>query len=235
MNRSFSKAILDAVQGGKLPLAADVKPLSPRDGELLRDRDPVEMAKTLEAAGVCALSVVTEQVHFGGSLDLLRRVSDAVCVPVLRKDFITSVRQIDETIEAGASAVLLTLATIPELEIGGLYRRSLALGLEPVVEVHTETELHLALGLMPGPAIIGINNRDITALEKDDGDVSVTEALAPLVPEGVAILSESSILTPAEARRAYGAGAHAVLVGTALWKAADPGACAREFAGREGG
>jgi indole-3-glycerol phosphate synthase len=234
MSRSFSQAVLVAVESGKLPLAADIKPFSPRDGELVGGRDPADMARTLEAAGVCALSVVTEQAHFGGSLDLLRRVTDAVSLPVLRKDFITSARQIDETIDAGAAAVLLTLATIPELEITGLYRRAISLGLEPLVEVHTEGELRFALGLTPRPGIIGINNRDITALEKDDGDVTVTEELAPLVPDGVAILSESSILTPDEARRAYEAGAHAVLVGTAILQAADPAACAREFAGQRG-
>lgn len=235
MSLSFSRAVRSAADKGRLPLVADIKPASPRDGALVAGRDPVEMALVLEKAGVCALSVVTESVHFGGSLDLLCRVSEAVSLPVLRKDFITAAHQIDETISAGASAILLTVATIPELEITGLYRRAISLGLEPLLEVHTENELRFALGLVPRPEILGINNRDITALEMDDGDVGLTEELAPLVPEGVAILSESSILTPEDARRAYESGAHAVLVGTALLQADDPADCAREFAGTRGG
>lgn len=235
MSRAFSIAVLSAADSGKLPLAADIKPFSPRDGELFADRDPVDLAKALEAAGVCALSVVTEPIHFGGSLDLLTRVANAVSLPVLRKDFITSAQQIDETIDAGADAVLLTVATMPELKITGLYRRAISLGLEPLVEVHTESELRFALGLVPRPEIIGINNRDITTLEKDDGNVSVTEELANLVPDGVAILSESSILTPDDAQRAYEAGAHAVLVGTAILQAEDPAACVRDFTGQRSG
>jgi indole-3-glycerol phosphate synthase len=235
MKRSFSGSILTASASGLLPLAADIKPASPRDGELVSGRDPVELALNLEKAGVCALSVVTEPERFGGSMELLRLVAGAVSLPVLRKDFITSARQIDETVESGASAVLLTVATIPELEIPGLYRRAVSLGLEPVVEVHTAAELHFALGLEPKPTVVGINNRDITVLEKDDGDVRVTETLAPLVPEGIAILSESSMLTPGDVARALAAGAHAVLVGTAVLLASDPGERARELAGFAGG
>lgn len=235
MSRSFSQAILNTAESGKLPLVADIKPVSPRDGKLAAGRDPVELAKVLEDAGVCALSVVTEPVHFGGSLDLLRQVADAVAIPVLRKDFISSAYQIDETISSGAASVLFIVATMPELEITSLYNRALSLGLEPLVEVHTESELRFALGLVPRPEVIGINNRDITALEKDDGDVGLTEQLAPFVPEGVAVLSESSIMTPDDARRAYEAGAHAVLVGTAVLQAADPANCVRSFAGQRGG
>jgi len=231
MNRSFSDNILYAAERGKLPLAADIKPVSPRDGQLVSGRDPVSLARILEEAGVCALSVVTESAHFGGSMELLRQVVGAVSLPVLRKDFITSVGQIDETLDAGAAAVLLTLSTIPEVAVPGLYQRAVSLGLEPLVEVHTASELGFALGLEPRPAIIGINNRDITALEKDDGDVQVTEMLAPHVPEGIAILSESSILAPDDANRAFAAGAHCVLVGTAILQAEDPGARARELSG----
>jgi indole-3-glycerol phosphate synthase len=235
MSRSLSEAILSAAEHRRLPLAVDIKAVSPRDGKLMAGRDPVNLARTLEDAGVCALSVVTEPVYFGGSVDLLREVAGAVSLPVLRKDFITSAWQVDETLETGAAAILLTIATIPELEVAGLYRRAVSLGLEPLVEVHTESELRFALAMEPRPAIIGINNRDITALEQDGGDVSVTETLAPLVPDGVAILSESSILTPDDARRALRAGAHAILVGTAILQAEDPASRVLELAGQTGG
>ncbi|HSG04913.1 MAG TPA: indole-3-glycerol-phosphate synthase TrpC, partial [Nitrospiria bacterium] len=109
------------------------------------------------------------------------------------------------------------------------------LGMEPLVEVHTPQELHFALGLTPEPTVIGINNRDITRLEKDDGDVGVTELLAPLVPEGVVILSESAMLTPEDVARAFAAGADGVLVGTAVLQAEDPAAFVAELVRDTGG
>lgn len=217
---TLSSAILAARDSGRVPIMVDIKPVSPRDGALVGLRDPSQLACSLVEAGACALSVVTEPENFGGSVDMLRRVAHAVEVPVLRKDFIGSPEQIDETLEAGAAAVLLTLATIPELALPGLYRRVEALGLEAVVEIHTEEELKLATGLEP--TIIGINNRNILQLEKDSGDVRITEKLAPLVPEGVVILSESSLLTAQDIQRAFTAGADAVLVGTAILQSEDP-------------
>ena len=235
MSDAFSRAILGARENGRFPLVADIKPVSPRDGALVGSRDPVDLAKELEQAGVCALSVVTEAQHFGGSLQMLRDVASAVSLPVLRKDFLRSPEDVDESLEAGAAAVLLTLSTVSELESPGLYRRIVSLGMEPLVEVHTAAELHFVLGLTPQPTIIGINNRDITRLEKDDGDVGITEALAPLVPDGVAILSESAMLTPGDVSRAFAAGAHGVLIGTAVLQAADPTAVVAKLARGLGG
>ena len=162
---------------------------------------------------------------------MLQAVSTSTSLPVLRKDFLRSPGDVDQSLEAGASAVLMTLATISELDAPGLYRRVLALGMEPLVEVHTVEELRFALGLTPVPTILGINNRDITRLEKDDGDVEITETLAPLVPDGVAVLSESAMLTPRDVARALAAGADGVLVGTAVLQAADPAAAVKELAG----
>jgi indole-3-glycerol phosphate synthase len=235
MSNAFSRAILEARENGRFPLVADIKPVSPRDGALVGNRDPVALAKELEQAGVCALSVVTESEHFGGSIQMLRDVVSSVSLPVLRKDFLRSPEDVDESLEAGAAAVLLTLSTIAELESPGLYRRIVSLGMEPLVEVHTPEELHFTLGLNPLPSIIGINNRDITRLEKDDGDVGVTESLAPLVPDGMAILSESAMLTPGDVSRAFAAGAHGVLVGTAVLQAADPAALVAQLTKGTGG
>ncbi len=235
MSNAFSRAILGAREKGRVPLVVDIKPVSPRDGDLVGSRDPAALARMLDAAGVCALSVVTEPEHFGGSLDMLREVASSVSLPVLRKDFLRSPEDVDASLEAGAAAVLLTLSTVHELEVPGLYRRIHSLGMEPLVEVHTSQELHFALGLTPEPTVIGINNRDITRLEKDDGDVGVTELLAPLVPEGVAILSESAMLTPEDVARAFAAGADGVLVGTAVLKAEDPAAFVAELVRDTGG
>ena len=219
---SLSGSILAARIRGTVPLMADIKPISPRDGDLIGQRKAADLALSLVEAGACALSVVTEPENFGGSLKMLEEVARTVPVPVLRKDFIISPDQIDESIEAGASAILLTLATIPELDLPGLFRRAQSLGIEPLVEVHSREEMKLALGL--DPSIVGINNRDILKLEKDPGDVRVTEKLAPMVPEGVVTISESSLLTGSDIRRALDAGADAVLVGTAVLQAEDPAA-----------
>lgn len=218
----LSEAIREAAHRGTLPLIADIKPVSPRDGDLLGRRDTAELARNLVKAGTCALSVVTEPARFGGSLHVLRRVSEAVEVPVLRKDFLTDVGQIEESRAYGAAAVLLILATIPDPLAADLYRKARSLGLEVVVEVHTRRELQRALAL--SPTIIGINNRDILRLERDSGDVRVTEELAPLVPPGIVKISESALMTGEDLRRAVLAGADAVLVGTAILQADDPAA-----------
>ncbi len=226
---SFSGSILAAKGRGIVPLVADIKPVSPRDGDLVRQRDPAALARSLVEAGACALSVVTEPENFGGSLQMLVEVARAVPVPVLRKDFIVSPVQIDESIKAGASAILLTLATIPVLDLPGLFRRASSLGIEPLVEVHSVEEMKFALGL--DPAIVGINNRDIQRLEKDPGDVRVTEKLAPMVPEGVVTISESSLLSARDIRRGLDAGAVAVLVGPAILQHDDPGKRLAELMG----
>jgi indole-3-glycerol phosphate synthase len=230
-DRPFSSAILEAKERGLVPLVADIKPVSPLHGDLVRRRNPAELAGDLVKAGACALSVVTESKNFGGSLQMLGQVAGAVAVPVLRKDFLTYPGQLDETREEGAAAVLMTLATVPNYQASQLYRRALELGLEVVVEVHTDKELEFALELEP--TIIGINNRDILQLEKDDGDVGTTEALAPLVPEGVVTLSESALRTAGDIRRALAAGADAVLVGTAILEADDPISRVAALTGRE--
>jgi indole-3-glycerol phosphate synthase len=216
----LSAAILAAKRRGTLPLVADIKPASPRDGELVGRRDAAELAQTLVEAGACALSVVTEPRRFGGNLQILRRVCDAVKVPVLRKDFFSSAEQIRESKEQGAAAVLLILATTPDPLASVLYRVARGLGLEAVVEIHTRKELERALAL--SPTIIGINNREILSLETDSGDVQVTEELAPLIPDGIVKISESSLQTAEDIQRAVEAGADAVLVGTAILKAGDP-------------
>ena len=203
-------------------MVADIKPASPRDGELVGMRDAAELARMLVEAGACALSVVTEPKHFGGSLQTLRRVCEAMRVPVLRKDFFSLPEQIEETKKQGAGAILLTLATIPEPLGSTLYDLARELELEVVVEIHTRRELERALAL--SPTIIGINNRDILSLETDSGDVRVTEELAPLVPHGIVKVSESSLQTEEDILRAIRAGADAVLVGTAILRASDPAA-----------
>jgi indole-3-glycerol phosphate synthase len=225
----LSDAILAAKKRGVVPLIADIKPVSPRDGDLVGERDPATMARDLVAAGACALSVVTEPVHFGGSADVLKAVCAAVEVPVLQKDFFSSPDQIDASFACGAKAILVILATTPDDLATALCLKAKELGLEVVVEVHDEREIERAVRL--DPTIVGINNRDILALEKDAGDVRTTERLAPLVGDGIVTISESALLCGRDIRRALAAGADAVLVGTAILRASDPAAFIRDIRG----
>ena len=220
--RLLSQAIRKAQRQGRLPLIADLKPISPRDGDLLGSRDVADLARRLVDAGACAISVVTEPQHFGGSLEVFHQVCQSVDVPVLQKDFFRSPEQFENSQALGASAVLLILAMVPDSLAAQLYARAMELNLEVVVEIHTRQELERALAL--NPAIIGINNRDILCLERDPGDVRVTEELAPSIPHGIVRVSESSLKTPEDIRRALRAGADAVLVGTAVLQAQDPAA-----------
>jgi len=224
---SFSGALRNARRDGRFPVIADIKPVSPRDGSLLRGRAPADLARALDAAGVCALSVVTAPEHFGGDLSVLRDVAAAVDLPILRKDFFDHPDQVDESVAAGARAVLLTLCTLSPALTVALYARACELGIDAVVEIHTVAELGQALAL--SPTIVGINNRDLLQLETDNGDVAVTEALAPLVPTGILTISESSLLQPTDIARAIDAGADAVLIGTALLQAPDPAVRIREL------
>jgi len=192
----------------------DFKPVSPQYGDLFKGRDPIDIARQLEKAGVLGLSVVTEKEHFGGSLDLLRAITKAVNLPVLRKDFIKTEDDLYETLDCGAKGILLICSTTDN--IGELHEKALSIGLKPLVEVHTRDEMKLAESI--GAKIIGINNKDITILEKDGGTVDLTLELIKTAPKGAFIISESGISCREDAQKALNAGANAVLIGTAFWQ-----------------
>ncbi|MDD2955833.1 MAG: bifunctional indole-3-glycerol phosphate synthase/phosphoribosylanthranilate isomerase [Oscillospiraceae bacterium] len=217
-------AFLEALRRAKsLPkniVIPDIKCFSPKEGDLLRGRDPAEFAKSLAAAGAPVLSVVTESEHFHGSLELLRQVCQAVDVPVLRKDFVTCREDLVQTKAAGAAAVLLMYACLPPEQLEKLYREARELGLDVLVETHTEEELARAGAI--GARLVGINNRNIRELERDGGNVERTRRLAAQRPQSAFLISESSLMTPEDVRRAVAGGADAALVGTALWQAKDP-------------
>ena len=208
---------------GVLPVLAEIKVRSPKEGGLLRGRDPVELARTYASRQVAGISVVTEPEQFGGSIDLLRAVAAAVEVPVLRKDFVRERADLEETAAAGAAAILLTVSMTDAELFAGLHRAAQALGLETLVEVHDAGELEWVRSHGLQPDLLGINNRDIRIGEVDDGTVSLTEELGPSVPDGWLVMSESAISGPDDARRAREAGADAVLVGTSILQAPHPG------------
>jgi indole-3-glycerol phosphate synthase len=206
----------------------DIKKRSPRDGELLADRRIEPYVRSLAEAGVEAMSVPTDPVHFGGGLELARRVRSVCPVPLMRKEFFRSVGQIDESKLVGFDAVQLSLGTIPDPKLfDALRTRAERLGLEVVVGVHGRDQLRRALAL--GARLIGLNNRDIGALELDGGTVGATESLLPSVPEDVLVISESGLRTSADVHRAARAGADGVLIGTAAAASADPPAWVRSL------
>ncbi|NLO99451.1 MAG: indole-3-glycerol-phosphate synthase [Clostridiaceae bacterium] len=217
MNTRFSDALIARKKAGFIPVIPDIKCISPRDGDLLFGRDPVIIAKQLVEAGAPALSVVTEQKNFGGSIVLLKSIAEETSVPILRKDFIKSIDDLKITRDSGAHAILLICSMLPFYLLTKLYEEASKLGLEPLVETRTREELAFASKL--GAKLVGINNRNILELEKDDGTVSATELLAAYVPEGALLISESSLKTQSEVRAAINAGADAVLIGTAILQA----------------
>lgn len=216
----FSSVLWKHYNSGKIPVIPDIKLRSPGEGDLLKEADMVEYVLALTAAGAPALSVVTEPKHFGGSPGLLRKIRAAVPVPVLHKDFISSKDQLAESADLGADAILLIASMLEKRQLLKLIEGALKAGLEPLVEIHCAGELENIKEL--SLSMVGINNRNILELETDNGGVDNTERLAGLVNPGSLIISESSISSPADVKRAFTAGAHAVLVGTAILRAVSP-------------
>lgn len=217
---SLSASIRERQRDGLFPVIAEVKVRSKKEGDLLRGRDPVRLAQEMTRCPVAGISVVTEPEHFGGHMGLLAAVAAAVDVPVLHKDFITTEDRIAQSAVAGASAILLITAMVEPERMARLIAAARRHGLETLVETHSEAEIRKVMDLPFD--LMGINNRDITILEVDDGDVDRTEALARFCKGPRPLVSESAIGSARDARRAGKSGADAVLVGTAVLKAASP-------------
>ncbi|WP_049913376.1 indole-3-glycerol phosphate synthase [Haloferax prahovense] len=204
--QSFPEAVAETEAAGRVPVIAEVKPTSPTT-EGVREDDPVELAREMVAGGATALSVLTEPEHFGGSAESLRRIREAVDVPVLRKDFIMNEAQLDVV----ESDLVLLIARFVGEDLSDLVEAARDRGFQPLVEVHTREELTAALAA--GADIIGINNRDLGKLEVDLGTF---EELAPEAPDDVLLVAESGVKSVEDARRMREAGADALLVGTAI-------------------
>jgi indole-3-glycerol phosphate synthase len=213
-------AIREVTASDPVFLLAEIKIRSPRDGQLVGDRDPAALAREMADAGAGGVSVVVESEHFGGSLELLETVDAAVDVPVLAKDFFTTEAAIDRAVSHGADAVLLISGDLSVGRRAALIEHCRDAGVSALLETHTPAEVEAANDL--GAPIVGINNRDIDRLELDGGGVERTERLAPRVHDDAVILSESSLSSAEEVSRAVAAGADAVLVGTAILNAPDP-------------
>jgi indole-3-glycerol phosphate synthase len=204
-------------RGAGSSVIAEVKRRSPSKGALADIPDPAGLAAAYEKGGAAAISVLTEERRFGGSLDDLRAVRAAVDAPVLRKDFIVDAYQLVEARAAGADLALLIVAALGDDDLRRLYDEALDLGLTVLVEVHDEPEAERAVAL--GAELVGINARNLKTL---DVDPAAFARLAPLVPKDRVLVAESGISTPADVKAFVAEGARAVLVGEALVKDGDP-------------
>ena len=220
--RSLAGSIRRRQAEGLLPVLSEIKVRSPKEGDLLRGRAPEDLAAAMAAAPIAGLSVVTDPVHFGGDTDIIRTIRTLVPVPILRKDFTASERDLDETVDCGADAILLTVCLLDDEPLTRLCAAAFERGLETLVEVHDDKDIARVSDLGLRPDVLGVNNRNIQIGETDDGDVALTERLVPTLQPGSVLLSESAITGPCDARRARQAGADAVLVGTSILQAPDP-------------
>jgi len=203
---------------GQINIIAEVKKASPSKGVIRADFDPVGIARCYEENGAAAISVLTEEHFFQGHLDFLAAIRQAVNLPLLRKDFIIDPYQVYEARAAGADAVLLIAAVLETLELQTLLQLVQDLGMQALVEVHTEAELIEVLKV--NPSIIGINNRN---LENFITDIETTAHLRSLVPGNVITVSESGIHTPDDIRRLRSCGVDAFLIGESFMRESDPG------------
>ena len=196
---------------------AEVKRSSPSKGALAAIADPAALATDYEAGGARVISVLTEARRFGGSLEDLAAVRDAVSVPLLRKDFVISSYQLWEARAHGADMVLLIVAALEQNALVSLVERARSIGLVPLVEVHQQAELSRALDA--GADVIGVNARNLATLAVDR---SVFTRLAPLIPDDVIKIAESGVRGPHDLLAYAAAGADAVLVGESLVVGGDP-------------
>jgi indole-3-glycerol phosphate synthase len=215
--RGFRQALQGWDQRGTR-IIAEIKKASPSAGLIRADFDPVAIAMTYARHGAAAISILTDRKFFQGELEYLTAVREAVPLPLLRKDFVIDPYQLYEARVAGADAVLLIAAALDVLELIDLAALSFELGLEPLVEVHTATELEKALAC--SGRIIGINNRNLHTFHTD---VATTVALLPYIPEGYLVVSESGLQDRATITRLEHHGVAAFLIGESLMREADIG------------
>ncbi len=207
---------------GDIGLIAEIKKASPSAGVIRADFDPVRIALAYEKAGASCLSVLTDELFFQGELSFLKAIREAVSLPLLRKDFIIDERQILESVEWGADAILLIVAILTDAQLAHFHRIASEAGLSVLVEVHDEFELHRALAT--GARLIGVNNRDLKSFKVS---LATTEVLAGLMarhsegrPESL-LVAESGIRTREDVERLKRCGSGAILVGESLMRSGD--------------
>lgn len=221
---NMSKAIIDC-KTSKNAIIAEIKTYSPKYGDLLKERNIINILRTYERAGASGISYITERGYFNGDFDIYELICRESELPVLRKDFILTKEEIEKTAEADGSAILL-IARLLEEKTAEFVDFSIEHGLDTLVEVHNPAEVDIAKET--GTSMIGINNRDIRKLEIDDGTVSLTKELSKLIPKDTILVSESGISTIEDLQIAL-KNADAALIGTAFMKAENQEEFVRNF------
>jgi indole-3-glycerol phosphate synthase len=215
-----------------LNLIAEIKRASPSAGLIREDFDPVAIARQYQSGGADALSVLTDEPYFQGSLEYLRAVRAAVDLPVLRKDFILDPIQVYQARAAGADAILLIAAALPVGTLSDLMILATELRMTVLLEVHTAEEVMAVRSMVGFPlkpySLLGINNRDLTSFQVDLGN---TLRLKDLLEEDTPVVSESGIRTAEDVRKLRAAGVKGVLVGETLMRSGDPAAGIEELLG----
>lgn len=219
--RSLIKAIESAKKRGNNPVISEIKRKSPSQGKIM-DVDIVETAKIMESAGACAISFLTDEKYFGGSISELPAVREAVSVPVLRKDFIVDEFQVYEAFVFGADAVLL-MANILKENLPVFVELVHKLGMEALVEIHDTDDLKFALN--SDARLLGVNNRNLEDLTIDLNNV---RQLSKHIPEGKIVVSESGVNSQEDLNFVLKY-ADAALIGTGIMKSGDIGGIIREF------
>jgi len=216
-----------AIKGQNLSLIAEIKKASPSVGVIREGFDPAELAKTYELNGASAISVLTEKKYFSGDLNYLKVVKEITAVPVLRKDFIFDEYQIYESRVAGADAILLIVSILDDETLAKLLDLTKKLGLDALVETHTEREIERAL--KNGAEIIGINNRNLDTFE-----VNLVNSvnLLHLIPLNKVVVSESGVHDRKDMIILKNSGVDAALVGEAIVRSEDVGKKIRELLGK---
>lgn len=222
----IKRSLVAAVAEPGVSVIAEIKRASPSKGMIRPDLDVTATASAYEQAGAKAVSVLTEESYFHGSLEDLSAAREACGLPLLRKDFIVDRYQVWESAAAGADAILLIVAALTDEELKRLTSEAREARLECLVEVHDREELERALGL--GTVLIGINNRNLNTFEVD---LDTTINLIDSVPDSVNVVSESGISNREDIERLADKGVEAVLVGEALMREDDPGIKVRELIG----
>jgi indole-3-glycerol phosphate synthase len=216
------RPFVEALARPGLSVIAEHKRRSPSAGVIREDLALEDVVGAYERGGAAALSILTEETSFGGSLADLGRARAVSSLPILRKDFIVDPYQVAEAAAAGADAILLIVAALEFSELERLYSLASSYELAVLVEVHDSNELSVAAQI--GPRVIGINNRDLATLEVD---TARTETLLPEVPPGAVVVAESGFRTREELDAVAAAGVDAVLIGEALMRADDIEAASR--------
>jgi indole-3-glycerol phosphate synthase len=225
--RRFRRALEEKSRTG-VAVIAELKKASPSKGLIRAEFCAEELARELEAAGAAALSVLTDEEFFQGSLENLRRASAAVKIPCLRKDFIVDEFQLLEARANSADAVLLIAAALRQAELTELARSARTRGLDVLCEVHDEVELQRALDA--GCDLIGVNTRDLRTFKTD---AETAFRLAERLPKNVVKVAESGIRSGEDVARLRAAGYQAFLIGESLMRAGRPGAALRELVASE--